>query len=286
MTGPPPHPTRRIPILHLISNDHRPLITADLTPKGAKADTCGTEGGSDGSDRRLFRPVRLRRQRAPGFETVEATRQGRQMCFSRPVRIRTREVTPPWSVIPNTVMGANGHDYLLHFTQFLFFLKALELALTPTRIARYIEAHYAEWRASVSDPQFTKSRNEFRKADLSEPERKAKILDTIRTLGRAGLRDLRIRPPSHREMSPKTTEKLIEDLRFGGVLARRIDDRMSSDQKRVLIASTGFLEDTYRMSLLMQRRMICDGPYRGRVPPCQIGTRLGLGERFERRACR
>ena len=57
-------------------------------------------------------------------------------------------------------------------------------------------------------------------------------------------------------MSPKTTEKLIEDLRHGNLLVRRIDDRISVDQKRVLIASSGFLEDTYRTSLLMQRRMI------------------------------
>ncbi|MBT8474291.1 MAG: hypothetical protein KJO78_02355 [Alphaproteobacteria bacterium] len=60
-------------------------------------------------------------------------------------------------------------------------------------------------------------------------------------------------------MSPKTTEKLIEDLRFGQLLVRRTDDRLAADQKRILIDSTGFLEDTYLMSLLMQRRMIAHG---------------------------
>jgi len=58
------------------------------------------------------------------------------------------------------------------------------------------------------------------------------------------------------DMSPKTTEKLIEDLRFGKLLDRRVDERISADQKRVLIASGGFLEETYRVSLLIQRRMI------------------------------
>lgn len=57
-------------------------------------------------------------------------------------------------------------------------------------------------------------------------------------------------------MSPKTTEKLIEDLGYGKQLERRIDDRSSVDQKRMLIASTGLLEETYRRSLLMLRRMI------------------------------
>lgn len=86
--------------------------------------------------------------------------------------------------------------------------------------------------------------------------RKAKVLDTIRTLRTPVFAIYEYGHLLIDEMSPKTTEKLIEDLRYGGVLARRIDDRITADQNRILIASTGFLEDTYRMSLLMQRRMI------------------------------
>lgn len=185
------------------------------------------------------------------FETVEATLRAENWFFQT-VRAEL-EKTSPLTDFP-TIMGSNGHDYLLHFTQFLFFLKALDCT-DADQIANYIEAHNARIEGLVTDPTFTKSRNEFKKA-IFRPERKAKILDTIRTLRTPVFAIYEYGHLLIDEMSPKTTEKLIEDLRFGGLLARRVDDRMSADQKRVLIASTGFLEDTYRMSLLMQRRMI------------------------------
>lgn len=188
------------------------------------------------------------------FETVEATLRAENWFFET-VRAELAK-TAPLSDFP-TVMGSNGHDYLLHFTQFLFFLKALDCT-DADAIANYIEAHNARIQGLINDPNFTKSKNEFRKA-VFRPERKAKVLDTIRTLRMPVFAIYEYAHLMIDEMSPKTTEKLIEDLRFGGVLARRIDDRISVDQKRMLIASTGFLEDTYRMSLLMQRRMIAAG---------------------------
>ena len=102
---------------------------------------------------------------------------------------------------------------------------------------------------------FAKSPNEFRKA-LFKPERKAKILDSINALGAPVFAIYEFGHLLIDDMSPKTTEKLIEDLRYGKLLERRDDDRLEADQNRVLIASTGFLEDTYRTSLLTQRRMI------------------------------
>lgn len=253
---------KRPPGLQVITNEHRPYKT-DLTGReprltlrhgGREMNEAigGIEDAPASED-----SVRL------AFETVEASLRAENWFFET-VRAELAK-TAPLSDFP-TVMGANGHDYLLHFTQFLFFLKALDCT-DADQIARYIEAHNARMEGMIRDPDFTKSRNEFRKA-IFRPERKAKMLDTIRTLGAPVFAIYEYGHLLIDEMSPKTTEKLIEDLRFGGVLARRIDDRMSVDQKRVLIASTGFLEDTYRMSLLMQRRMIA----------------MGLGEAEYRRA--
>ena len=241
------------PSLHVISNEQRPYVS-DLTNKEPHLTI--RSGGRDLTDTVSDIPntpassdsVRL------AFETVEASLRAENWFFET-VRAEL-EKTAPLSDFP-TVMGAHGHDYLLHFTQFLFFLKALDCT-DADAIANYIEAHNARVEGLIKDPSFTKSKNEFRKA-IFRPERKAKILDTIRTLRTPVFAIYEYAHLLIDEMSPKTTEKLIEDLRFGGVLARRIDDRMSVDQKRVLIASTGFLEDTYRMSLLMQRRMIAAG---------------------------
>lgn len=237
----------------VISNEHRPYMS-DLTNRephltvrdGGRAmseaiDDIPETVGTDDS-------VRL------AFETVEATLRAENWFFET-VRAELSKVAP-LSDFP-TVMGANGHDYLLHFTQFLFFLKALDCT-DADQIANYIEAHNARIEGLIEDPDFTKSRNEYRKA-IFRPERKAKVLDTIRTMRTPVFAIYEYGHLMIDEMSPKTTEKLIEDLRFGGVLARRTDERMSADQKRILIASTGFLEDTYRMSLLMQRRMIAMG---------------------------
>lgn len=185
------------------------------------------------------------------FETVESTLKAENWFFQT-VRKKLEE-TAPLSNFP-TIMGSNGHDYLLHFTQFLFFLRALDCE-DADQISNFIEAHNAKLEAEINDPEFTKSKNEYRKA-IIRPERKAKILDTIRVMNRPVFAIYEFGHLLIDDMSPKTTEKLIEDLRFGKLLARRTDERMSADQKRVLIASTGFLEETYTTSLLMQRRMI------------------------------
>lgn len=185
------------------------------------------------------------------FETVEATLQAENWFFDT-IRAELAK-KGDLSDFP-TVMGANGHDYLLHFTQFLFFLKALDCT-DADQIAAYLETHNQRIADLLADPEFTKSPREFRKA-LIRPERKAKILDTIRTLRTPVFAIYDYGHLLIDEMSPKTTEKLIEDLRHGGLLSRRVDDRITVDQKRVLIGSTGFLERTYTTSLLMQRRLI------------------------------
>ena len=91
------------------------------------------------------------------------------------------------------------------------------------------------------------------------PRRKAKVLDTIRDFGMPVFAIYEFAHMLIDEMSPKTTENIIEDLRFGGILKRQQDDRLGADQKRVLIVSTGFLEEAYQKSLLMQRRLIARG---------------------------
>ncbi len=185
------------------------------------------------------------------FETVEASLRAENWFFET-VRKKLEE-TAPLSEFP-TVMGSNGHDYLLHFTQFLFFLKALNCT-DADQIAAFIDSHNAKLEEQISRPGFTKSEREFRKA-IIRPERRAKILDTIRHFRSPIFAIYEYGHLLIDDMSPKTTEKLIEDLRYGKLLDRREDGRISSDQKRVLIASNGFLEDTYRISALMQRKMV------------------------------
>ncbi len=185
------------------------------------------------------------------FETVEASLRAENWFFEK-VR-EELEKTAPLSSFP-TINGTNGHDYLLHFTQFLFFLKALDCT-DADQISNFIEAHNRKIEDDLKSATFTKSPAEFKKA-IIRPGRKAKILDTIRVMRRPVFAIYEYGHLLIDDMSPKTTEKLIEDLRYGKLLVRRVDERMSADQKRMLIDSPGFLEDTYMTSLLMQRRMI------------------------------
>ena len=203
---------------------------------------------------------------ARAFRTVEASLIAENWFFER-VREELRK-TAPLSEFP-TVSGTNGHDYLLHFTQFLFFLRALDCT-DADQIANFIESHNRKIEADLGDPAFGKSENEFRKA-IIRPERKAKILDTVRTFRRPVFAIYDFGHLLIDDMSPKTTEKLIEDLRYGKLLERRTDHRMSADQKRVLIDSTGFLEDTYMTSLLMQRRMILQSSEDGELERARKG---------------
>ncbi len=241
------------PNLQVITNSHSPFMP-DLTRRQPRLTV--KAGGRDMTDAidSIAEGTSAADSAQLAFQTVEASLRAENWFFET---VRTElEKTAPLTDFP-TVMGSNGHDYLLHFTQFLFFLKALDCT-DADQISNYIEAHNSRIEDLINDPSFGKSKNEFRKA-IFRPERKAKILDTIRTLNAPVFAIYEYGHLLIDDMSPKTTEKLIEDLRFGGLLARRMDDRMSADQKRILIASTGFLEDTYRMSLLMQRRMIAMG---------------------------
>lgn len=188
---------------------------------------------------------------ALAFQTVEASLRAEDWFFQT-IR-KALEEKAPLSDFP-TIMGSNGHDYLLHFTQFLFFLRALDCT-DAEAVAQFIDAHNLKIKSLLDDPEFSKSKNEFKKAVI-RPERKAKILDSIRALNTPVFAIYEFGHLLIDDMSPKTTEKLIEDLRHGGLLTRRIDDRIEADAKRTLIASTGVLEDTYCTSLLMQRRMI------------------------------
>lgn len=185
------------------------------------------------------------------FETVEASLRAENWFFET-IRKKLEE-TAPLSEFP-TIMGSNGHDYLLHFTQFLFFLKALDCT-DADQISSFIESHNDKINGQINDPGFLKSVKEFKKA-IVRPERKAKILDTIREFNTPIFAIYEYGHLLIDDMSPKTTEKLIEDLRYGKLLERRVDERLTADQKRVLIASNGFLEDTYRISLLTQRHLI------------------------------
>ena len=185
------------------------------------------------------------------FETVEAALQA-ENWFLVTIRNKLTE-TAPLEEFP-TISGPNGHDHLLQFTQFLFFLRALDCT-DAEMIAGFIDSHNAKLEEQIEQPGFTRSVKEFNKAIISA-DRKAKILDSIRALEEPVFAIYEFGHLLIDEMSPKTTEKLIEDLRYGKLLERRIDERIDADQKRVLIRSTGVLEDTYQTSLLMLRRMV------------------------------
>lgn len=202
-------------------------------------------------------PDRMRR----AFAMVEASLRS-ENWFLETVRNELTRAAPLASY--PTVSGTNGHDYLLHITQFLFFLRALDCT-DAEQISAFIDAHNAKIEADLSDEGFAKSRREFQKAIFSE-SRQAKVVDTIRAVGRPVFAIYDYGHLLIDDMSPKTTEKLIEDLRFGKLLVRQTDPRIDADPKRVLIDSTGFLEETYMTSLLMQRRMIAEDLADGAAP--------------------
>ena len=249
--------SRKLPSeINLVNRATTPPYQTYLTRRQAKLTMIGggrdmTKAGSKELEAAQDSTGRESIQHA--FLTVEASLRAENWFFET-VRKKLAEAAP-LNEFP-TIMGSNGHNYLLHFTQFLFFLKALDCT-DADQIANFIASHNAKIEALLASPDFTKSPNEFRKA-LIRPERKAKILDTVRSFNMPIFAIYEYGHLLIDDMSPKTTEKLIEDLRFGKLLERRIDERMSADQKRILIASNGFLEDTYRVSLLIQRRMIAE----------------------------
>lgn len=248
-------PQTPAPGLRVITNPNRPF-SSDLTKSRARLTL--RQGGLDLTQAGMDEAAHASASGADGlrlaFETVESALRA-ENWFLKKVRAEL-EKTAPLSEFP-TVTGTNGHDYLFHFTQFLFFLNALDCT-DADQISNFIEAHNQKIEGEISSPDFHRSVNEFKKA-IIRPERKAKILDTVRLFRRPVFAIYDFGHLLIGEMSPKTTEKLIEDLRYGKILERRTDERMSADQKRILIASTGFLEDTYRTSLLMQRRMMARG---------------------------
>lgn len=187
------------------------------------------------------------------FQTVEATLRAEDWFFET-VRGAMAKNAPLSDF--ETVTGPNGHDYLLHFTQFLFFLEALDCQ-DAHGIAAFIDGHNVRLEAMLADPGFGKSAKEYERA-LFGPRRRATACDTVRTLGQPVFAIYEWGHLLIDAMSPKTTEKLIEDLRHGGLLIRKVDPRIDADGKRVLIASSGFLERAYRESLLVLRRLIIE----------------------------
>jgi len=205
------------------------------------------------------------------FLTVEATLKAEDW-FLETVRAELAKKAPLTDF--ETVTGPNGHDFLLHLTQFLFFLEALDCQ-DAHGIAAFIDSHNAKIEAQLADPDFARSTKEFERA-LFGPRRRQSVCETVRALQMPVFAIYEWGHLLIDAMSPKTTEKLIEDLRYGGLLDRKTDPRIDADGKRVLIASTGFLERTYSMSQLMLRRMIAQSmsaeEYRRAVTSGAAGT--------------
>lgn len=153
-----------------------------------------------------------------------------------------------------TIASPNGPDYLIEFTRFLFFLRALDCA-DPEKIGRFIDLHNEKLESDLSDPNFSRSAAETRKAIFPD-RRKERVVGTVKTFGRPVFAIYELGHFLIDTMSPKTTEKLIEDLRYGGLMERREDPRIDADQKRVLVESTGVLETQYVAAMTWLRREI------------------------------
>ena len=188
---------------------------------------------------------------ATALETVQSVLESEHSFFEW-TRGELRK-TAPMSEFP-TVSSPNGMDYVLQLTRFLFFLQALDCTDAQT-VGRFIDLHNDKIEADLADPKFTRSVAETKKA-IMRPERKAKIVETVREFKRPIFAIYEYGHFLIDTMSPKTTEKLIEDLRYGGLLVRVEDPRIDADQKRVLIESPGRLEAAYVRSLLMLRTSI------------------------------
>jgi len=188
---------------------------------------------------------------AVALETVQAVLESEHWFFEA-VRKELAK-SAPLNEFP-TVTSPNGMEYVLQLTRFLFFLRALDCT-DPEKIGRFIDLHNEKVAADLASPDFSRSVAETQKA-IMRPERKAKVVDTVRAFGRPVFAIYEYGHFLIDTMSPKTTEKLIEDLRYGGLLVRREDQRIEADQKRVLVESTGLLERFYVASLLMLRKGI------------------------------
>lgn len=185
------------------------------------------------------------------FATVQAALMADHMFFEA-VRDELKKKAP-LSDFP-TISSPNGPDYLLEFTRFLFFLHALDCSDSDS-IGRFIDLHNEKLQADLDDPNFARSTAETKKA-IFRAARKKRVVNTINTFGRPVFAIYELGHLLIDTMSPKTTEKLIEDLRYGGLLVRREDPRIDADQKRVLVESTGLLEKQYTQAMNWLRREI------------------------------
>ncbi len=189
------------------------------------------------------------------FTTVQATLMADHMFFEA-VREELKKKAP-LSDFP-TISSPNGPDYLLEFTRFLFFLKALDCSDSDS-IGRFIDLHNEKLESDLASPNFSRSASETKKA-IFRKARKDRVVGTIKTFSRPVFAIYEIAHFLIDTMSPKTTEKLIEDLRYGGLIVRREDPRIDGDQKRVLVESTGVLEQQYVTAMTWLRNEIIKAP--------------------------
>lgn len=147
-----------------------------------------------------------------------------------------------------TVFGKAGHDYLIHLAQFLFFLKALDCT-EPEQIGRLIDEHNRKIQEDIENGQVVGSVAEKKRA-IFKAARKTKVVDTFRHFERPVFSVTELAHFLTDDMSESTAVKLIEELRYGGLLDKRTDQRMEADTTRVLLTSTGFLEGAYATALV------------------------------------
>jgi hypothetical protein len=188
---------------------------------------------------------------AEAMATLEATLKAESWFFDRVIE-KLEEARPQddYQILPA------GQDHLLHFAQFLFFLKALDCTSADS-VLELLDNHNDMIDAELASPIPSRSMSELKKAKFGDT-RKKKIAAGIRALNRPVFAISEYGHLLIDSMSAKTAENLIEDLRISGLLVELHDNSINADQKRKLYASSGFLEDIYERSLLVQRRFIAD----------------------------
>jgi len=201
---------------------------------------------------------------AQAMSTLEAMLRAEVWFFDHVFeRIGERQPMEYYGLLPG------GRDHLLSFAQFLFFLRALDCT-SAERIAAFIDNHNTMIEEELNSGLNKKKPSELRKA-LFGPTRRRKVVDSIRALNRPVFAIYEYGHLLVEQMSPKTTENLIEDLRMGGLLEEVKDNSINADQRRNLFASTGFLEETYERSLLVQRRLITESFDTAEVAHIRLG---------------
>lgn len=168
-----------------------------------------------------------------------------------------------------TLLTRDWHNHVIQLVQFFFFLEALECK-SPVQIARFIDNHNEKVERDLESGTHPVSPKELRRAIFTAGKnrgkgRKEQLVATFNHYGKPVFTASELGHLLIDIMSPKTTEKILEDLKQAGLVHVRggdddIADRpLDTDPRRELLELDPFLVETYTRSLLMAREEILNG---------------------------